>query len=178
MKAQIYGLMVQRLPDLLQERRCSSSDEKRGRILGPPLGLLGLLISHPPWAQRARVLEAGVVGGGGTVLIIHCSSCTSWEPDPGSKRPVLDLMIPTSSSLKPPPRSLYSSFLRGSPVDSCKGPSVSPLAYPACFPRFTCFSSPRARCLPWLPALCHCHQLFDSLFVEIFFLRIQKYFLP
>lgn len=159
--------MVQRLPDLLQERRCSSSDEKRGRILGPHLGLTR--ISHPPWAQRARVLEAGVVGSGGTVLIIHCSSCTSWEPDPGSKRPVLD---PGDTNLLfSEAASKFLVFLLPQRLPSwlLQGP-VSPLAYPVRFPRFTCFSTnPRARCLPWLPALCHCHQLFDNFFVENFF---------
>lgn len=45
-KAQIYGLMVQRLPDLLQQSRRSSSDEKRGKIWGPTCER-GLLTSHP-----------------------------------------------------------------------------------------------------------------------------------
>ena len=64
LKAQVYGLMVQRLPDLLQQGRCSS-DEKRGKVLGPTLGWVAEITS--PRAHRARVQEGGVVRGWGAL---------------------------------------------------------------------------------------------------------------
>lgn len=167
LKAQVYGLMVQRLPDLLQPGRCSS-DEKRGKVLGPTLGWVAEITS--PRATGPGCRKAGWCEVGGTFLTTHHSDCTSQEPDPESRRPILEpggpnlLFSEAASGVLAPllPQRLPSCSLEDSPSTAC-APSrahlLSHLGPPPGFP-------PSGR-----------RQLLKSLFVERL-LRIQKCFLP